>query len=217
MVVKSSPPQTTDRGLLLVKQDLAMQFSEDARQSKTSSLNISTISEDPGHTKTAVAEDVDTTASEGDGAMNLCKTQGPVAEREVEDGGVASDEETEASSVVSASNLLSPEAQLLTREILLETGSVSGKRDTSNKPDNTTGARKSSRNKDLSRAYDTPRQRRSVSVGIVRPCSATLPRGAEHCKPATRPKSAFQVSNTRDTHTLQSSSQIFVDLSKLKF
>ena len=214
MVVKSSPPQTTDRGLLLVKQDLAMQFSEDARQSKTSSLNISTISEDPGHTKTAVAEDVDTTPTEGDGAMNLCKTQGPVAEREIEDDGVASDE---VSSVVSASNLLSPEAQLLTREILLETGSVSGKRDTSNKPDNTTGARKSSRNKDLSRAYDTPRQRQSVSVGIVRPCSATLPRGAEHCKPATRPKSAFQVSNTRDTHTLQSSSQIVVDLSKLKF
>ena len=214
MVVKSSPPQTTDRGLLLVKQDLVMQFSEDARQSKTSSLNISTISEDPGHTKTAAAEDVDTTPTEGDGVMNLCKTQGPVAEREIEDDGVASDE---ASSVVSASNLLSPEAQLLTHEILLETGSVSGKRDTSNKPDNTTGARKSSRNKDLSRAYDTPRQRRSVSVGIVRPCSATLPRGAEHCKPATRPKSAFQVSNTRDTHTLQSSSQIFVDLSKLKF
>ena len=138
-------------------------------------------------------------------SLKLCPTEKDCTDVQ------AADEDT-ASSVVSASNLLSPEAQQLTREILLETESVSG-----DGHNTTTAAAVAEKTKSLSinpvgrsKVGNTSRQ-----ILVLQSHSATsLRHTTSQQMSSKRPQSAFQQSTIEysDSHN---NSGIFVDLSKL--
>ena len=194
LVADSSSAQTPDRGLLMVSQDLEMQFIEGTTASRHSlhskhrSLNISTTSIQQQHSVGEAGDPVTEPTKTEDTAP---ESGPPVVERRSEDG-------ESVSSVVSASNLLSPEAQLLTREILLESVGGEGPEKTSREPAASLSAVAGPSQQSLSL--------RSHSAGYL-----SQPKSASHSK---RPNSALQPSHTL-TSDPQRSSSIFVDLSKL--
>lgn len=204
-----------------MKQDLKMQLNEESTasrnsltasrhsfQSKHSSFNISLLSVE--HERMEAEETQDTaTKNEKDTNLSICQT---LIEGSGE--GAPGGDEDSASSVVSTSNLLSPEAQQLTQEILLETESVSEDGNPASRP----GRTKSSPQKpsdlsvipsNLSVIPSAPRQ-----ALVLRSHSATsLRQPTSQQKSTERPQSAFQPSRTSDPHR---NSAIFVDLSKLQ-
>ena len=202
-----------------MKQDLKMQLNEESTasrnsltasrhsfQSKHSSFNLISVE----HERTE-GEETQDTATKNEKDMNLSICQSPI---EGSGEGAPGGDEDSASSVVSASNLLSPEAQQLTQEILLETVSVSEDGNRASTPERA----KSSPQK-LSNLSVIPSNLSEIPSAppralILRSHSATsLRQPTSQQKSTERPQSAFQPSRTTDPHR---NSAIFVDLSKLQ-
>ena len=208
-MVSSSPANTHDRGLVVVKQDLERQFngcltceSKHSLSSKNSSLDISIASEGKGST---VLVGTKYPVSSTPEQANCNRTQHPVGPEEATE---ACDDRQSTSSVVSASNLLSPEAQLLTREILLE--SVRADKDRGSK------TKLSPKRGEVSKVCEPSQSNVSThSLGLR---SASLPRLVGQDSTAcctTRPKSALHISKTSNRST--TAGPIVIDLKKLKF
>ena len=180
-----------------------MQFNEEStasRHSLHSRHSITLVSEELNgeEAKGAISPP---NADDDQEDTDLTHNQSPIGE-----SGPVADEDT-ASSVVSASNLLSPEAQQLTQEILLETVSVSEDGNTTSLPVTTKYSSRSSVG--LSTVTNTKSQLMLTSQ------SATSLRHTSMQKSTNRPKSAFQPSTVESANPHNNSAAIFVDLSKL--
>ncbi|CAI7991464.1 hypothetical protein GBAR_LOCUS755 [Geodia barretti] len=203
LIVDSTSTHSTERGLEIVRQDLEMQFNEESTASRHSlrSKHSTTLVSEELNGKEAKEAISPPNADHDQEDTDLTHNQPPIG-----DSGPVADEDT-ASSVVSASNLLSPEAQQLTQEILLETVSVGEDGNTTSVLEKTKYLSRSSVG--LSAVTNTQ------SRLMLRSRSATSLRHTSMQKSINRPKSAYQLSSVEPSNPHNNSAAIFVDLSKL--
>ena len=180
-----------------------MQFNEESTASRHSlrSKHSTTLVSEELNGKEAKEAISPPNADHDQEDTDLSHNQPPIG-----DSGPVADEDT-ASSVVSASNLLSPEAQQLTQEILLETVSVGEDGNTTSVLEKTKYLSRSSVG--LSAVTNTQ------SRLMLRSRSATSLRHTSMQKSINRPKSAYQLSSVEPSNPHNNSAAIFVDLSKL--